>query len=255
MAQSQSFPLFDLPLELRDEIYYHYLDDYQAHDHAGWRAALLRVNKTVRAESIDAFYRRNIWTYQISSHSASFDPLSRECLISRGTDVNVGDKPHLIVEIAAPNRDVMAELVTVVKHVRKLCLHLKEIPYLHKLTIRFTDSISSSWVQYGQLGRPWLHGALCAPGMAHHLMLCFDCLLILQNIGEAKIEVSLKLWSIVRERNFYGKVEEIMMGRRPYNMASKAWTHMDEALAFAELIMRCSDELERARRELVSDCG
>ena len=155
-SSTNIFRLLDLPLELRDKIYCHLLEELPTcASEATLKLSLLRISKRVSSEILETFHRRAIYTYRITPHCSGLDPLTLAC-ISRCQNIcekNLGHcaASHLVVEILGPlTVDVIAKtssvlMIAVLGRLQKFCRRLKNIGFLRKLSIRFVESRSAKW--------------------------------------------------------------------------------------------------------------
>lgn len=162
MTRSPDSHWLSLPLELREQIYEHHLEDtYQLPAktvHADvlarfWKddeSILMRVSKQISSELLDLLRRKNSFTYQISWQHAEVDALARYCFRARDDGPDYGSMRHLTVEVYPPYVRRPTDMMFIWRHVRQLCEKLRTLSGPRQISVVFLENEYASWSEDGE---------------------------------------------------------------------------------------------------------
>ena len=158
---SESFPLLQLPLELRRRVYRHSIfysrnppleDIYLKRLPDGRRdppSPLLLVNSQVRAEVLDMV---QIWPIglRVTHQGIRFNSLAETCFIAQRCSRDYGSIPHLVFEIWPPHPDRPTDIIDIWRHLRQLRKELLSVPVLQRVSFAFAVNDMAAWTHNGR---------------------------------------------------------------------------------------------------------
>lgn len=161
LKASEPFPLRQLPLELRRQIYQHNLMAtrnpspkaiYLGKVPDGSRdppSPLLLVNSQIRTEVLDLIQTWAIFL-RVTHQGIQFGSMAETCFIAQQCSRDYGSIPHLVVEIWPPHPDRPTDAIDTWRHLRKLPAELRAVPLLQRISFLFADNEMASWTHNGE---------------------------------------------------------------------------------------------------------
>ena len=154
---SKPFPLQQLPLELRRQIYHYHLMltrhpppkaiYFERECSRDPPSPLLSVSSQVRAEVLDLVQTWPIYL-RVTRHGTRLGNLAETWLIAQQHSRDHGSIIHIVVEIWPPLEDRPVDMIDTWRHLRAIRM-LCAIPRLKKITVFFSDNEMASWLING----------------------------------------------------------------------------------------------------------
>ena len=159
-ASLSEFHFLNLPLELRDQIYEHHLEEFyrkptefipfkpKNEPYCIWQdnqSPLLGVSKQVSWEFLELQRRRKTFTYQISHQFGDFDGLTKACSQARQEKLNFNEISEITVEIFPPNVYRPGEIFSIWERLEVLCYELRRTQNLRRASIIFVENGHATW--------------------------------------------------------------------------------------------------------------
>ena len=152
---------FQLPLELRQEIYFHYLRAtsvptlwmiyrHTRIDNSPRHSPLGAVSKQFRTEVVDVLEKQQNFCYRITSQEASFDKLAISCSRLFDRTLSYSAIPHLTVNIYPPHPDRPIDMSHIWKRVQRFCNDFGAAPIKRALSIHFMEDEIARWSTDGE---------------------------------------------------------------------------------------------------------
>lgn len=154
LVASGPFPILQLPLELRRQIYYQALSQSRdpptkaiysrdlPDDWTGSPSPLIIVSKQIRAEVFDLLQDQPIGL-RITHQGIHYSFVAETSLIAQKLSRYISKLPRLFILIWPPHPDHPTQVIAIWRHLRRLRAELRRVPQLQQLAFIFAETDGS----------------------------------------------------------------------------------------------------------------
>ena len=265
----QPFPFMDLPVEIRLQVYKHYLHDryslspaeihemvLDSHHRSKRPAEILQVSKAVNAEVMDLLQQENTLYLRVCWQDATFDGFVKTCLRAKISPLIYEQMvyehmTHLQIEIYLPHEDRLIDIVYIWRNVQKLCYKLRKASYIQHLSIHFMENHIAAWSHCVMTIRLWL----ITGASSSDISVVSDLFRIVTNVHEVQIFLPDSLNDDKRLQNSRLKLaEEMTLPWPPGDQHQESINSMEQAIVNNEGNLKV-DTGRLSQAKLDKSCG